>query len=346
MDRRKFLLGAGGAAVGGSALLGSGAFTRVESQRAVTIEVAEDPNAYLGMQGCPDSPNQSYTNIDDQGHLEVDMSQSNPTDADGQGINSDSYSYFDDVFQICNNGKQAACIYIEDSDSWPTYDPEGEDPQRRVEFYTGSSMGATNLNDLADQSVIGEGNSTLLPVGECLCVGIATVSKDLSNGDLLLDALDNEVTIVADADAECNSDVACADLAARYNCTVEGDGEDTATRIDVNNPGTDATDYGWAVLGEPNVYRDGVRNVPALGGDTFTTDASAPEDGIVWYEGDPDCAEEFGLQTYAEFRDARGTDDPLITYIENETAGIPDGAYVAEIGGFPVTDENRVICEN
>ncbi|MEF8814169.1 MAG: twin-arginine translocation signal domain-containing protein, partial [Halovenus sp.] len=52
MNRRKFLVGVGSAAAAGSAVLGSGAFTRVEAQRSVTVQVAEDPNAYLGMDKC------------------------------------------------------------------------------------------------------------------------------------------------------------------------------------------------------------------------------------------------------------------------------------------------------
>ncbi|MCW8172351.1 hypothetical protein D8S78_06665 [Natrialba swarupiae] len=75
----------GGSGIGASMLIGSGAFSRIESQRRVKIEVAKDPHAYLGLDGCPDSPNASYTNIDESGHLEVDMSSENPTDAGGEG---------------------------------------------------------------------------------------------------------------------------------------------------------------------------------------------------------------------------------------------------------------------
>ena len=345
MDRRKFLLGAGSAAIGGSALLGSGAFTRVESQRRVKIEVAEDPDAYLGLEGCEGSPNSSYTNIDDSGHLEVDMSPDNPTDADGQGINSDSRSYFDDVFQICNNGKQAVCVWVEDDEGWPTYERDGQDDERRVELYTGSSMGAEDLTDLEEQSVIGEANALLLGAGDCICVGVATVSKGLSEEDQLLDELDDEITIVADADAECNAEIACGDLEAEYNCTIEDDGEFIGTRVDVNNLGTDATDFGWAVVGEPNTVRGLVRNVAALDSETFTTDASDLQDGIVWWESPEECGEELDLQTYAEFVDERGEEDELIETIEEDEVEIPDDAYVAVIDGLPIDDDTRVICD-
>ena len=200
MKRRKFLIGAGSTAIGGSALLGSGAFTRVESQRRAKIQVAKDPDAYLGLDGCPDSPNRSYTNIDESGHLEVAMEPDNETDPGGLGINSDSRSYFDDVFQICNNGKQPVCVWIGDAD-WPTYNDE-----KRVEFYVGPSAGASDLTELEDQSIVGEENAVLLGVGECLCIGLAVVSKGLEEDDQVLEDLDNEIVIHADADAECIPD--------------------------------------------------------------------------------------------------------------------------------------------
>ena len=47
MKRRTFVLGIGTASAGGSAILGTGAFSSVETQRAVTIETVGDEDAYL-----------------------------------------------------------------------------------------------------------------------------------------------------------------------------------------------------------------------------------------------------------------------------------------------------------
>lgn len=199
MKRRNFILGAGAAAAGGSALLGTGAFSRVESQRSVTIEVAEDPDAYLGLDKC-DSLNGSYAHLDGNGHLEILMNEDNPhhpEDDLGAGVNSNSRSWFDRVFQICNQGKEPACVYIEDDDAWPRV-PDGEPDagERRVEFY---------LEDDDERSLIGQENAIGIPLGECVCVGIKTRTFGLEDGDELLEALDNNVTIVADVDEECGS---------------------------------------------------------------------------------------------------------------------------------------------
>ena len=202
MKRRTFLIGTGSAALGGSALLGSGAFSKVESQRSVTIQVAEDPNAYLGMDKCSldgsETPNSSYAHLDGNGHLELLMNPDNPTIGNsslGDGINSDSTTWFDNVFQICNQGKEDVCLWIEDDEDWPRVS-EGEPDagEREVDFY---------LGDDDFQSIVGEDNAILLPLGECVCVGLLTRSYDLSEGDEVLGDLDNEVTIVADVDGDC-----------------------------------------------------------------------------------------------------------------------------------------------
>ena len=109
MERRKFLIGVGGTAVGGSALIGSGAFSRVESDRAVNIEVAPDDEAYLGLVPL-DTPNSNnYVDLDNNGHLYVDIADQ----PEGEGVNSNSKTTFEGMFDICNNGKDTATIYID-----------------------------------------------------------------------------------------------------------------------------------------------------------------------------------------------------------------------------------------
>jgi len=201
-------MGVGSASIGGSALLGTGAFSRVESDRSVTIEVAEDPDAYLGLDKCGGhdnpTPNGSYAHLDEDGHLEILMNPENPThngEEDnylGAGINSNSTTWFDNVFQICNQGKEDICVWISDSESWPRVDDDEPDAgERRVEFYLGADD---------DRSLIGEENAIGIPLGECVCVGIKTRSHGLSAEEELLEALDNTIEIVADVDGLCFSD--------------------------------------------------------------------------------------------------------------------------------------------
>lgn len=103
MQRRKFLIASGALAAGGAAALGSGAFSRVESQRAVTIQVANDANAYLGFlpKETPNSDN--YFDYDNQGHAYINIADQ--AEGGGEGINSNSRTWFDGLFELCNQGK-------------------------------------------------------------------------------------------------------------------------------------------------------------------------------------------------------------------------------------------------
>lgn len=212
MKRRKFLLGVGSAAAAGSALIGSGAFSRVEADRSVTIQVAEDPNAYLGMDKCridgSETPNSSFAHLDDLGHLKIVMDPENPTRDEtplGKGVNSDSTSWFHNVFQLCNQGKEDACVWIEDDEDWPTVGDaangvDGVDPEdRRVDFYLGADD---------SQSIIGKENAIGIPLGECRCIGIKTRTYGLNARDApkLLEDLDNEIQINADVNANCTTE--------------------------------------------------------------------------------------------------------------------------------------------
>lgn len=103
MDRRKFLIGIGSASVGGSALLGSGAFSRVESHRAVAVQVANDANAYLGFLPLETPNSDNYFDYDEQGHAFIDIA--GQAEGGGEGINSNSQTWFDGLFELCNQGK-------------------------------------------------------------------------------------------------------------------------------------------------------------------------------------------------------------------------------------------------
>ena len=181
MQRRKFLVGIGGTGIGASALVGSGAFSRVESRRNVRIDTAEDPEAYLGLDACDSKHGDNYVEIGDDGHLEIELGE-NP--AGGEGVNSNSLSFFDNVFQICNQGKEKSCVYIDaemihDDTSLPV-----------VDFYV--------YDGPEQRSIRGEEKAIGIEVGECICVGIRLYTKNLEAGDRLLE--DDEMVVVADAD--------------------------------------------------------------------------------------------------------------------------------------------------
>ena len=194
MKRRKFLVGAGGASLGGSGLIGSGAFSAVESQRQVTIQLAEDENAYLGLDACGTPNGDNFVGTDGRGHLTVDIGDfgedENYDYETGEGVNSDSLTAFDNVFRICNQGKEDACVWIDAEVAEDLLD--GHDTSLpTLDFYVLDSNGDP-------RTILGEENAVKLPVGECFCVGIRVYSRFLSAGDQIVE--DEEIRIIADVD--------------------------------------------------------------------------------------------------------------------------------------------------
>ncbi len=203
MDRRKFLVGVGSASLGGSALLGSGAFSRVESQRNVSIAVAEDPDAYLGLKPL-DTPNsQNYVALDENGHLyiqidgEGDQQDLGGDGSIGQGVNSDSRTWFDGMFQVCNQGKEDACLSWEFSDDF-----EMRDEAELVFYYDGDGDGDPSTSGRVD---VEEGRQVPLDLGECATMGLRTETFDVDATD---DAplFNGYIQLVADVDGECFED--------------------------------------------------------------------------------------------------------------------------------------------
>jgi hypothetical protein len=106
MDRRKFVIGVGSLAAGGAAAMGTGAFASVEATRSVSVNVAGDGNAYLGLEAT--SP---YAERDGK---QMELNFAGNGDG-GSGINADSVSTFDGVFRMTNNGPNPLDITIDKS---------------------------------------------------------------------------------------------------------------------------------------------------------------------------------------------------------------------------------------
>jgi hypothetical protein len=106
MERRKFLLGAGSAAVGASAVIGSGAFTSVRADRSLNVQTASDNEAYLGLDASV-SPHAEET-----GNT-VEFQFDGSSDAtSGQGINDNADTTFTDVLRVENKGTEPTRLQL------------------------------------------------------------------------------------------------------------------------------------------------------------------------------------------------------------------------------------------
>ena len=123
MDRRKFIAAMGSLAAGGAAAMGTGAFTSVEADRTLSVDVAGDASAFLSISKATDSdgdvyPNaQEYVDIDQTtGEVSLDFTQADDTSgASASGVNSDAKTIFDNLLDITNNGTQEVELSV-DSD--------------------------------------------------------------------------------------------------------------------------------------------------------------------------------------------------------------------------------------
>ena len=71
-SRRRTIIGLGGLLAGGGALVSTGAFDTVESERSVGVETAGDASAFLGLEPAPD---QDVTEFDSNDLVEFDLGE-------------------------------------------------------------------------------------------------------------------------------------------------------------------------------------------------------------------------------------------------------------------------------
>ncbi|WP_293031189.1 hypothetical protein [Natronococcus sp.] len=112
MERRKFLIGAGGTAIAASALVGSGAFTSVEADRDITIDVEDDSDAFLALSAADTSNGDEYVEEED-GIISISITD---TDAGGEGVNRDATTTFDSLLNVENQGTQEVYFGYENGD--------------------------------------------------------------------------------------------------------------------------------------------------------------------------------------------------------------------------------------
>lgn len=116
------LIGLGGLVAGGGALIGTGAFDTVEAERSVTVETAEDADAFLALEpadrdvadGEPD--NAFVEEVD--GTIEITFGDDDG--ASGGGLNLNARTVFEELVDIRNQGTQdgvaLGVAFTDDSD--------------------------------------------------------------------------------------------------------------------------------------------------------------------------------------------------------------------------------------
>ena len=110
MNRRKMLAVLGTLSGGAAIASGTGAFTSVEADRDVAVQVANDSNAFLALNAIgPNAPYMSTSN----GQLGINLTGSNNSGiSGGQGVNTNAVTVFEDMFEVRNQGTQDVEVRI------------------------------------------------------------------------------------------------------------------------------------------------------------------------------------------------------------------------------------------
>ena len=128
MKRRTFIIGAASVTAGGAAAMGSGAFSSVEAERTVSVELNDDMEAYLGAKPLDDNgepANVGREPIAQDDPYAVIHEETGRIVLAFDALNNDAETVISDVFRIRNQGTQEVGIFLE---------KEGENPEV-VEFY-------------------------------------------------------------------------------------------------------------------------------------------------------------------------------------------------------------------
>lgn len=102
----------GALASGAAAAVGTGAFTSVQADRDIEVNVAADASAFLALAPSND-PNGEY--VDDSGDtVSIDFTESN---SGGDGINDRAYTIFESVLEVKNLGTQPVKVGVDNIDA-------------------------------------------------------------------------------------------------------------------------------------------------------------------------------------------------------------------------------------
>ncbi|MDZ7731295.1 MAG: hypothetical protein U5K37_10805 [Natrialbaceae archaeon] len=176
MERRKFIIGTGALAAGTTAAIGTGAFSYVRADRDVEIEVVPDEDAYLGLEETSEYADGTSTGT-------LSLNWAGGSGQNGDGLNDDADSRFDDVFSITNQGTNPVRI------SFHAGTGIGGMPDEVTWYYQKSTQSKqfTNARQLHDTASM---NLPVLNPGESLSVHVIFWLRDSGADPADLENLD------------------------------------------------------------------------------------------------------------------------------------------------------------
>ena len=252
--KRRTLLGSAAMAFGGASVLGTNAFTSVDAERSVRVDVVGDASAFLKLEPCDHGGPVEVSDEDDEIHPEI-----NPSDAvvvedgmiridltehngelTGHGVTEDSVWRFPNALDIKNQGSQPVCVDMcvgtdigADTCDVPEIGAVDDDVKLDLE----EDDPAVILYNGEDRGTFGTGIDTAtsplsLEQGDNACVGFDVRTFGLS-GDAL-----SEMTLLIRADAGDDCGTEGSDGSAESDGPLQLESVSTYKKVkgsDINN---------------------------------------------------------------------------------------------------------------
>jgi len=109
-NRRKFITGLSALAAGSAAAVGTGAFTSTQADRDLTVAVADDASAYLGLEPAGSANSNAYASVGSNGQVSLDLSS---TGNGGTGLNKNAETRIDELLIVSNQGTQTVNVWVD-----------------------------------------------------------------------------------------------------------------------------------------------------------------------------------------------------------------------------------------
>ncbi|MFC7185851.1 hypothetical protein [Halorubrum yunnanense] len=155
------MAGLGALASGSAAAIGTGAFSSVEAERDVTVEVGGDNSAYLGLKAERDD---IISDDGGNGQLSLDFG-SQTTNKGGEGFNEDAETEIDGVFKIINQGTNTVAAGFSQNPSRPLYNVGVKATTKPIDGVELEVQNAESFDEGDSQgAVLNPGDSTLVDV--------------------------------------------------------------------------------------------------------------------------------------------------------------------------------------
>ena len=197
MNRRNVLVGLGTIVAGGGAALGTGAFSSVEADRTVNVNVAGDSSAFLQF-----DPSVSGYAENTEGTLQINLDANGPSS--GSGLNANATTTIDPLVNAGNESDGGIDLYIKTDDSNATVN-EGAAIENTVLYSSdGSEAGTIEFifKDSSDAVIVSSDgtNSVNITQGRSENISLKINVPEMDTTDIDTSTLLSEITIVANDD--------------------------------------------------------------------------------------------------------------------------------------------------